>query len=150
MYSSSLANESLCFLIKLPRLFDHGYWVRFNFHLLYIILDLFLVSIGGFELVFDFLFALILKLIYVYFLLLVFHFYLLFHFLLDCHWYFFFYWVSFGDLWRLFWCGWLFHQDLLCPLDWMCWIMGLVHLLVFLVLVWIFFFFFCWGNFSWF
>ena len=43
------------------------------------------------------------------------------------------YWVPFGVFWCLFWCRWLFHQNLLCPLGWICWIMGLVHLLVFLV-----------------
>ena len=32
MYSSSLANGGLCFLFKLPRLFDSGRWVYFNFH----------------------------------------------------------------------------------------------------------------------
>ena len=37
MYSSSLANGSLCFLFNLPQLFDCGRRVHFNFHLLYIL-----------------------------------------------------------------------------------------------------------------
>ena len=44
---------------------------------------------------------------------------------------YFFYEVSFGDLWCLFWCGWLFQQDLLYPLGWILWIMALVHLVLF-------------------
>ena len=32
MYSSGLANGGLCFLFKLPRLFDCRRWVYFNFH----------------------------------------------------------------------------------------------------------------------
>ena len=91
IYFSSLANGSLCFLFKLPRLLDCGCWFYFSFYLLYIFKFVFSFYREGLELVFDFfLFSLILKLIYVYFLYLVFHF---FFGRICC---FMFCWVVFG------------------------------------------------------
>ena len=117
IYSSSLANGGLYCLFKFPWLFDCGLESIS-------ILSLFFVSIGVFGvdfLFFSFSFDLEVDLCLLFVTCVSFF---LVGFVVSCSvglsLVFIFYEVSFGVFWCLFWCGWLFHQNL-CPLGWICW-----------------------------
>ena len=137
-WTSSLANGNLCFLFKSPWLFNCGCWVRFNSHLLYIF-KFVLVYIGRSRVKFWFFFLCSWSCFMSTFVACV-SFFFFFFFGRICS--FIFCWVVFGNLFIKSFLEFygicfnvvgLFYWELLCPSGWICWIIGMIHLLAFLV-----------------